>query len=92
MLSDHILYFRQRLGVWELTDKFTEAETMEKTTVKKKEIPGRSLIDLVFSWSIKDVLNENHFKSQVCQPFNSLTLLIARTHGDYDMNHLLIGN
>jgi hypothetical protein len=58
---------------------------MDKSKVKKTEIPGRSFIDLVFSWSLKDVLNENHLKYQVCQPLNSH--LIA-AHGDYDMNHM----
>ncbi|GLT61223.1 hypothetical protein SLA2020_339450 [Shorea laevis] len=32
---------------------------------EKKEFPGRRLVDLVFSWSIEDVLNEYHLKSQV---------------------------
>ncbi|XP_024161493.1 uncharacterized protein LOC112168807 [Rosa chinensis] len=31
----------------------------------KKEIGGRRLIDLVFSWSITDVLNKDHYKTQV---------------------------
>lgn len=40
---------------------------MKQTKVKKKEeeIPGRSLIDLVLSWSINDVLNEDYYKYQV---------------------------
>ncbi|KAK7852553.1 hypothetical protein CFP56_038584 [Quercus suber] len=37
---------------------------VEKTEVKKEEIPGRSLVDLVFSWSLKDVLNEDLHKHQ----------------------------
>jgi hypothetical protein len=41
---------------------------MENTEVKKEEIPGRRLIDFVFSWSVKDVLNENLYKNQVCPP------------------------
>ena len=41
---------------------------VEKTEVKKEEIPGRSLVDLVFSWSLKDVLNEDLHKHQVCPP------------------------
>jgi hypothetical protein len=41
---------------------------MEKAKAKKKEFPGRSLVDLVLSWSIKDVLNENLYKNKVCPP------------------------
>ena len=40
---------------------------MENSAVKKREVPaGRRLIDLVFSWSIEDVLNEDLYKNQVC--------------------------
>nr|POF18324.1 hypothetical protein CFP56_47569 [Quercus suber] len=39
---------------------------MEKTAEKKREFPaGRGLIDLVFSWSIEDVLNEDLYQNQV---------------------------
>ena len=39
-------------------------DRMEKTAVKKREVPaGRRLIDLVFSWSIEDVLNEDLYKN-----------------------------
>jgi hypothetical protein len=44
--------------------KFTE-EMEKSTNVKKKEIDGRSLIDLVFSWSLGDVLNKDLYKNQV---------------------------
>jgi senataxin len=37
----------------------------QKTNAKKKEIDGRSLIDLVFSWSLGDVLNKDVYKNQV---------------------------
>ncbi|XP_075645219.1 helicase SEN1-like [Castanea sativa] len=37
----------------------------KKTEVKKEEIPGRGLVDLVFSWSLKDVLNEDLYKYQM---------------------------
>ena len=40
----------------------------KKTEVKKEEIQGRGLVDLVFSWSLKDVLNEDLYKYQVCPP------------------------
>lgn len=56
------------------------AEIMEE----KKEFPGRRLVDLVFSWSIKDVLNEYHLKSQVCQPLN------LNFHHPHCMQHLEI--
>jgi hypothetical protein len=35
---------------------------MEKN---KKKLGGRSLIDLVFSWSLRDVLNKDLYKNQV---------------------------
>ncbi|KAI9379757.1 hypothetical protein POPTR_017G140501v4 [Populus trichocarpa] len=39
---------------------------MEKTTAKtEEEVAGRSLLDLVFSWSITDVLNRDLYKNQV---------------------------
>ncbi|XP_052304624.1 uncharacterized protein LOC18106539 isoform X1 [Populus trichocarpa] len=38
---------------------------MEKTAAKTEEVAGRSLLDLVFSWSIRDVLNRNLYKNQV---------------------------
>ncbi|XP_062022614.1 uncharacterized protein LOC133738941 [Rosa rugosa] len=39
---------------------------MDKDSSKpKKEVGGRSLIDSVFSWSIRDVLNKDHYKNQV---------------------------
>ena len=45
---------------------------MEKTAMKKKEVPGRRLVDLVLSWSIEDVRNEDLYKKQVCPPTSSL--------------------
>jgi hypothetical protein len=54
---------------------------MENTEVKEEEIPGRKLIDLVFTWSVKDVLNENLYKNQVCP---------STMNRDYDMNNILI--
>ena len=41
---------------------------MEKKVAKTKEeivIPGRSLVDLVLSWSIRDVLNQDLYRNQV---------------------------
>ncbi|KAF3967168.1 hypothetical protein CMV_008817 [Castanea mollissima] len=66
---------------------------MEKTAVKKNEVPGRRLVDLVFSWSIEDVRNEDLYKNQVRQIpqkfsstteyMNSFTYpLIEETHAD----------
>ncbi|KAJ8770540.1 hypothetical protein K2173_018031 [Erythroxylum novogranatense] len=37
----------------------------KKAELKKEKPPGRSLIDLVFSWSIGDVLNKDLYKNQV---------------------------
>ena len=48
-----------------------ETERMEKTVLKKNFVRGRSLIDLVFSWSINDILNEDLYKKQVCTPWSS---------------------
>ena len=63
-----------------------EAEMKEKTKVKEEEIPGRRsvetkvknedfpgrrLVDLVLSWSIKDVLDKLLYKNQVCPPGSS---------------------
>ena len=44
---------------------------MENKVAKSKAeealvIPGRSLVDLVFSWSIGHVLNKDLYKNQVC--------------------------
>ncbi|XP_011014219.1 PREDICTED: LOW QUALITY PROTEIN: helicase SEN1-like [Populus euphratica] len=41
---------------------------MNKRTdhVKWEKVKGRGLLDLVFSWSIQDVLNEDLYKDQVC--------------------------
>jgi hypothetical protein len=33
---------------------------------KKQDTDTRSLVDLVFSWSIRDVLDENFYRNQVC--------------------------
>ncbi|XP_050364090.1 uncharacterized ATP-dependent helicase C29A10.10c-like [Argentina anserina] len=39
---------------------------MERESSKvRKKVPGRRLIDEVFSWSIRDVLNKDHYKNQV---------------------------
>ncbi|CAK7338818.1 unnamed protein product [Dovyalis caffra] len=42
-------------------------ETMEKETVAKTEaeVAGRSLVDFVFTWSIRDVLRKDLYKNQV---------------------------
>ncbi|KAB1211379.1 putative helicase MAGATAMA 3 [Morella rubra] len=37
---------------------------MEQTDAKNEEFSGKSLIDLVFSWSLRDVLNKDLYKSQ----------------------------
>lgn len=65
---------------------------MKQTKVKKKEeeIPGRSLIDLVLSWSINDVLNEDYYKYQVRAPLNSHPpgyKQICNTHTGYEIDY-----
>ena len=59
------------ISLLDLSTDFTEdnqrGEMMEKTTAKtEEEVAGRSLLDLVFSWSIRDVLNRDIYKNQVC--------------------------
>jgi hypothetical protein len=44
--------------------KFTE-EMEKSTNVKKEELARRSFINLVFSWSLGDVLNKDLYKNQV---------------------------
>ncbi|KAF5466228.1 hypothetical protein F2P56_016175 [Juglans regia] len=46
-------------------DQGADIKAEMSTKVKKQEFPGRSLIDLVLSWSINDVLNENLYEGQV---------------------------
>ncbi|KAL5554235.1 hypothetical protein UlMin_041636 [Ulmus minor] len=67
---------------------------MQTTNVKQERVVlGRSLLDLVFSWSLKDVLNKDIFRKQVKQipsTFYSTTgylnsfvaPLIEETHAD----------
>lgn len=38
---------------------------MESTSVKKEKIESRSLLDMVFSWSVRDVLNKDLYKDKV---------------------------
>ncbi|PRQ45258.1 hypothetical protein RchiOBHm_Chr3g0488201 [Rosa chinensis] len=65
-----------------------------KSKVKQEQVPEtRSLVDLVFSWSIRDVLNENLYRNQVQRiPDTFVTLtsykksfipsLVEETHAD----------
>jgi hypothetical protein len=55
---------------------------MEKTAAKTEEVAGRSLLDLVFSWSIRDVLNINLYKNQV-RMYAVLSCLCVRSTYDY---------
>ncbi|PON87681.1 P-loop containing nucleoside triphosphate hydrolase [Trema orientale] len=70
-------------------------QTMQNTNKAKKErvVVGRSLIDLVFSWSIRDVLNNDLYKQQVKKIPNTfsstteyfksfVTPLVEETHAD----------
>ncbi|XP_033139437.1 helicase sen1 isoform X2 [Brassica rapa] len=40
-------------------------EVKEKKTKKERIIKGRDLVDVVFSWSVRDVLNSNLYKGKV---------------------------
>jgi hypothetical protein len=42
-----------------------------ETEVENEDFPGRRLVDLVLSWSIKDVLDKLLYKNQVCPPGSS---------------------
>jgi hypothetical protein len=55
---------------------------MEKTAAKTEEVAGRSLLDLVFSWSIRDVLNRDLYKNQVCM-YAVLSCLCVRSTYDF---------
>ncbi|KAK7857280.1 hypothetical protein CFP56_018580 [Quercus suber] len=72
---------------------------MEKTAVKKKEVPGRRLVDLVLSWSIEDVRNEDLYKNQdttntteerhlqnLGRPYKSIALLHGSACMDRESN------
>lgn len=40
---------------------------MERTNAKKElELAGRSLIDMVFSWSLEDALDKDLYTNKVC--------------------------
>ncbi|PQP95031.1 helicase SEN1-like [Prunus yedoensis var. nudiflora] len=65
----------------------------EETSVEKEGVSGGGLIDLVFSWSMEDVLNRNLYKNQVTKipdTFSTVTsymktfipLLVEETHAD----------
>ncbi|RXH91543.1 hypothetical protein DVH24_020566 [Malus domestica] len=45
-----------------------------ETTVKKEGVAGRSLIDLVFFWSLRDVLSRDLYKHQVMKIWEILPL------------------
>ena len=53
----------------------------EISDVRKEKVAGRDLVDLVFSWSIDDVLNQNLYRGQVMYikicPFSIIDLLSA---------------
>ncbi|KAG6656854.1 hypothetical protein CIPAW_04G050200 [Carya illinoinensis] len=38
---------------------------MEKKVFKKEELGGKSLLDIVFSWSLKDIINKDIYRNQV---------------------------
>ncbi|CAL2229702.1 unnamed protein product [Prunus armeniaca] len=65
----------------------------QETSVEKEGVGGSGLIDLVFSWSMEDVLNRNLYKNQVTKipdTFSTLTSymktfippLVEETHAD----------
>ncbi|KAB5560828.1 hypothetical protein DKX38_005785 [Salix brachista] len=86
------------------THAYLRGETMEKKVAKTKEeivIPGRSLVDVVLSWSIPDVLNQDLYRNQVKkipETFKSTThymnsfipALIEETHADLCSNMTMV--
>ena len=57
---------------------------MQTSTQKEERVVlGRSLIDLVFSWSIKDVLNKDIYKNKVLK-----SLLYIHTHTHACLAHM----
>ncbi|XP_008222459.2 PREDICTED: helicase SEN1-like [Prunus mume] len=65
----------------------------QETSVEKKGVAGSGLINLVFSWSMEDVLNRNLYKNQVTKipdTFSTVTSymkmfipsLVEETHAD----------
>ncbi|RZB98293.1 putative ATP-dependent helicase C29A10.10c, partial [Glycine soja] len=65
----------------------------ERTNDKKEEVPGRGLLDQVFSWSFSDILNQNLYQNQVKkipETFSSTSIylrsfilpLVEETHAD----------
>lgn len=57
----------------------------QKTTnVKSEEVAGRSLIDLIFSWSIRDVLNIDMYQTQVnLHVYHSYMLHLSFSNSSY---------
>lgn len=43
----------------------TNMEAGDSSEKKKANFKGKSLIDIVFSWSLSDILNEDLYKDQV---------------------------
>ncbi|KAJ6738455.1 P-LOOP CONTAINING NUCLEOSIDE TRIPHOSPHATE HYDROLASES SUPERFAMILY PROTEIN [Salix koriyanagi] len=86
------------------THAHLRGETMEKKVAKTKEeivLPGRSLVDVVLSWSIRDVLNQDLYRNQVKkipETFMSTThymnsfipALIEETHADLCSNMTMV--
>ncbi|TKY64709.1 ATP-dependent helicase [Spatholobus suberectus] len=71
----------------------SQPRKMVRTNGKKEEVPGRGLLDQVFSWSISDILNENLYQNQVKkipETFSSTSIymrsfilpLVEETHAD----------
>ncbi|KAG6660062.1 hypothetical protein CIPAW_03G079300 [Carya illinoinensis] len=70
---------------------------MERTNAKKEELAGKSLIDMVFSWSLRDVLNKDLYTNKVTkipETFSSVAdymksfipPLLEETHADLFSN------
>ena len=58
---------------------------MERIKARKAENAERSLFDLVFSWSLRDVLSKDLYKDKVCC-FISLFPFMILMHGSPVMN------
>ena len=52
-------------GEGKLRERETTMEAGDSSEKKKVNFKGKSLIDVVFSWSLSDILNDDLYKDQV---------------------------
>lgn len=62
-------------GFWDLISR-KKGEKMRRVNARRVNGSGGSLTDLVFSWSLADVLNENLYKKKVRISFSFQLLFV----------------